>query len=139
MIKSSLYTALLLFLISTASYAQPSKPNKPNTDTIRCFGITDLRVIAEKFADGDRCEALLQNSNAKIAVKDSIISLKDKELSLQSSEIVLQRSIIGNQKKEIQSVTAKFDDEVKRHKWTKLGWAGTSIVFSAVIAIGLFR
>ncbi len=139
MIKSSLYTALLLFLISTVSFAQPSKPSKPNTDTIRCFGITDLRVIAEKFADGDRCEALLQNSNAKIAVKDTVIALKDKELSLQSSEIVLQKSIIKNQNTEIQSLTAKFDDEVKRHKFTKLGWATTSVVLSAVIFVSLFH
>ena len=136
MIKYSLYTALLLFLISTASFAQVVKVN---LDTSRCYGVTELREIASRINDADKCEELLENSNAKIAVKDTVIALKDKELSLQSSEIVLQRSIIGNQKKEIQSVTAKFDDEVKRHKWTKLGWAGTSIVFSAVIAIGLFR
>lgn len=134
--KSSLYTVLLLLLISTASLGQGLRPN---VDTIRCYGITDLRAIAARFEDCNKCEALLQNSNAKIVVKDSMLVLKDKELYLQSSEIVLQRSIIGNQKKEIQSVTAKYDDEVKRHKWTKLGWAGTSILLSAALIITTIR
>lgn len=128
--KSSLYTVLLLLLISTASLGQELKPN---VDTIRCYGITDLRAIAAKFDDGNRCEALLKNSNAKIAVKDSVIGLKDVELSLQSSEIVLQKSIISVKDNEIQSITAKFDHEVKRHKLTKLGWAGTAILLSAAL------
>jgi hypothetical protein len=136
MIKSSLYTALLLFLISTASYAQVIKVN---LDTSRCYGITELRDIASRINDADKCEELLENSNAKIAVKDTVIALKDKELSLQSSEIVLQKSIINNQNTEIQSLTIKFDDEVKRHKWTKLGWATTSVVLSAVIFVSLLH
>ncbi len=136
MIKSSLYTALLLFLISTASFAQVVKVN---LDTSRCYGVTELRDIASRINDADKCEELLKNSNAKIAVKDSIISLKDKELSLQSSEIVLQKSIIKNKDTEIQSLTAKFDDEVKRHKFTKLGWATTSVVLSAVIFVSLLH
>lgn len=136
MIKSSLYTAMLLFLISTASYAQVVKVN---LDTSRCYGVTELRDIAASLQERDKCEELLENSNAKIAIKDTVIALKDKELSLQSSEIVLQKSIIKNKDTEIQSLTAKFDDEVKRHKFTKLGWATTSVVLSAVIFISLFH
>jgi hypothetical protein len=136
MIKSSLYIALLLFLISTASYAQVIKVN---LDTSRCYGITELRDIASRINDADKCEELLENSNAKIAVKDTVIALKDKELSLQSSEIVLQKSIINNQNTEIQSLTIKFDDEVKRHKFTKLGWAATGVILSALTFFSFTR
>lgn len=136
MIKSSLYTALLLFLTWTVSYAQVVKVN---LDTSRCYGLTELRDIAASITEGDKCNESLKNSNAKIAVKDTVIALKDKELSLQSSEIVLQKSIINNQNTEIQSLTIKFDDEVKRHKFTKLGWATTSVVLSAVIFVSLFH
>ena len=134
MIKSSIYTALLLFLLTTASFAQLVIVN---LDTSRCYGITDLRDIAARISDADKCEELLENSNAKIAVKDSMLILKDEELSKQSSEIFLQKSIIKNQNTEIQSLTAKFDDEVKRHKFTKLGWAATGVILSAIIFIGL--
>lgn len=125
---------MLLFLSLTASYAQEIKVN---LDTSRCFNIEELRDIAVRYQEADQCEELLDNCNAKLAIKDSMLVLKDKELSLQSSEIVLQKSIIGNKDREIQSLTVKFDDEVKRHKLTKLGWAGTSVILSAIIFVSL--
>lgn len=118
----------------TASYAQEIKVN---LDTSRCYNIEELRDIAARYQEAEQCDELLENCNAKIAVKDSMLLIKDKELSLQSSEIVLQKSIIKNNEKEIQSLTALYDAEVKRHKNTKLGWAATSVVLSAIIFVGL--
>ena len=125
---------MLLFLSLTASYAQEIKVN---LDTSRCYNIEQLRDIAAAYQELGQCEDLLDNCNAKLAVKDSMLAIKDKELFLQSSEIVLHKAIATNQEKQIQSITAKYDDEVKRHKFTKLGWATTGVILSAIIFIGL--
>lgn len=127
---------MLLFLSLTVSYAQEIKVN---LDTSRCYNIEELREIAVAYQELGQCEELLDNCNAKLAVKDSMLVIKDKELFLQSSEIVLHKAIATNQEKQIQSLTAQFDNEVKRHKFTKLGWATTSVVLSAVIFVSLFH
>jgi len=130
------YTVLILLLTWIQSFGQVSKVN---TDTSRCYGVRELQEIAARLNDADECEERLVIAEEKIKVKEETILLKNKEIQLKDEEIHLGNAIIVKKDDQIQLLTKDLNKEKKRHKFTKLGWATTSIVLSAVIFVNLFR
>jgi hypothetical protein len=121
---------VLLHLNLIQSFAQTSN----NLDTVRCYGITDLRKIATRFTEANLCDSLLfitenqlVNRDGVIVNKQEIINLKDLQLSYKDS-IIFEKNIIIEQK----------DKEIKKekikHTLTKAGWVLTFLVLSFTTA-----
>jgi len=130
MTKLSTYSALLLLMISIGSFAQGLKPS---SDTIRCYGITELRKIAAVMDDAVKYQSLYNNANVKLAVKDSMMFIKDKKNESLQTEVNLNGSIIKNNNNQIQSLTGDIKKADTKIKFLKFGWGGTVIVSLAAL------
>lgn len=131
--KKSRSSILLLLLISwTASYAQTGKPN---TDTIRCYGITELQHIAASLVSGRACDTLLSNANAKLANRDSLIKEKNFEITSDTIALRLKDKVIAVRDTSISNLNDDITKLKRQKKWLKFGWA-SSIV--AILGTGTY-
>jgi len=131
--KKSRLSILLLLLISwTVSYAQPGKPN---TDTIRCYGITELQHIAASLVSGRGCDTLLSNANAKLANRDSLIKEKNFEITNDTIALRLKDGVIDIRNTTITNLNDDVTKLKRQKKWLQFGWA-SSIV--AILGTGTY-
>lgn len=121
---------------STALYAQPGKPNP---DTVKCYGLTELQYIAATLVEARACDTLLDNANAKLANRDSLIAEKDFELSKLSGQILLKDKILAIKEEDIRQIELNLSKEKARHRWTKLGWGTTSVVLGGALVYFILR
>ena len=128
--KSSLYLTLLLLLSSTVLYGQTGKPA---TDTVRCYGLTELRYIASTVVAGRTCDTLLQSANAKIANRESLIKEKGIEIIHLNTQLSLKDQIILKKEDDVKAITLNLNKEKRNHKFTKLGWVTTSVLLGSLI------
>jgi hypothetical protein len=121
---------MLLLQSLTVSYAQVGKQNP---DTVRCYGLTELRYIAATIVEGLTCDTLLAESYVKISNRDLLIAEKDKEIDDQLQIIQFKDKIIILKEEEITKLTKDLEKEKRKLKWTKLGWVSTSAIFSGLL------
>ena len=100
--------------------------------------MTELKYIATGLVEGKTCDTLLSISKLKIKMKDSIIIEKDIEISNLNKISDFKEEIIVKKNKEIDNLNTLLANEIKRHKWTKYGWAATATVLGTVaLLLGL--
>ena len=114
----------------TVSYAQHGKPSQ---DTIKSYGVTELRYIATGLVEGKTCDTLLSIANSKLKLKDTIINEKDIEIDNLNNISFLKDQIIDEKDLQITIVNSRLATEIKKHKWTKYGWLITSVFLGGVI------
>ena len=130
--KSRLFILLLLLISWTASYAQTGKPS---SDTIKCYGITELQHIAASLVSGRGCDTLLSNANAKLANRDSLIIEKNYEITRDTISLRLQKGIIAIRDTTITGLNGDVTKLKRQKKWLKFGWV-SSIV--AILGTGTY-
>lgn len=118
------------------AYAQIGKVNQ---DTIKCYGITELKFIALSLVEGRACDTLLITANEKINLKDTVIQEKNYQLKKKSDEILVFNKLVERKDSTITTLNSKYDKEVNHHKWTKYGWAGTSFILIVTIIYQIFN
>jgi hypothetical protein len=128
--RSSLFLTLLLLISWTVSYAQTGKPQK---DTIKCYGLTELRYIAATMVEARACDTLLDNSRKLLSNRDSMIVEKNIEISKQSSQLVLKDKIIEAKDKEIVDLNLDLTTANNHKKLLAIGWGSTSFVLTAFL------
>jgi len=114
----------------TASYAQTGKPQP---DTIKCYGITELRYIAATIVEARACDTLLANSKNMLANRDSMIVEKDFEISKQSGQLLLKDKIIEIKEQEISNLNKQLLRANRHKKLLSIGWGSTSIVLTGFL------
>ena len=128
--RSSLFILKLVLLSWTASFAQSPKGN---TDTIKCYGVTELREIASCFIELDACDTLLSNAKSMLANRDSMIKEKDGEIYSQSLQLILKEKIITDNHNQIDNLTNQLNTVKTHRKLLGIGWGSTSLVFVGMI------
>ncbi len=132
--KQSLYLILLLQISWTQQFAQSGVK-----DTSRCYGITQLRLIAKTAVDLNTCDTLLSTSKKIIANRDTMIKEKDYTITQYSHTVGIKDQIIKNREDTI-AVRNKTIKKLNRHKKAILiGWAGTAILEAALIIYFMIR
>ena len=130
--KSRLFILLLLLISWTASYAQTGKPS---SDTIKCYGLTELQHIAASLVSGRGCDTLLSNANVKLANRDSLITEKNYEITRDTISLRLKDGIIAIRDTTITGLKGDVTKLKRQKKWLKFGWA-SSIV--AILGTGTY-
>jgi hypothetical protein len=105
---------------------------KPNQDTIKCYGVTELKHIATSLVEGKTCDTLLSISKLKHQVKDSLISEKAFEITRLNGVITFKDKLITDKENQIEDLNTKLASEIKKHKWTKYGWAATATILGTL-------
>lgn len=121
---------MLLLISLTASYAQTGKPTP---DTIKCYGITELRYIAATIVEARACDTLLTNTKNMLANRESMIVEKDLEISKQSSQLLLKDKIIDIKDQEISNLNESLLKANRHKKLLTLGWGSTSVVLTGFL------
>lgn len=116
----------------TVSYAQHGKPSQ---DTIKSYGVTELRYIATGLVEGKTCDTLLSIANSKLKLKDTIINEKNIEIDNLNNISMLKDHIIDEKDLQITDLNSRLATEIKKHKWTKYGWAATATVLGALVLL----
>lgn len=116
----------------TVSYAQTGKPA---ADTIKCYTLTELRYIASTIVQGRACDTVLANANAKLANRKAFIIEKEKEIAGLNRQLFLKDELITKKEEDIKAINLNLDKEKRRHKWTKFGWAATSVLLGSLVLI----
>lgn len=114
----------------TVSYAQNRKEAK---DTIKCYGITELREIASCFIELDACDTLLSNAKTMLVNRDNMIKEKDSEIYSQSLQLMLKEKIITDNHNQIDNLTNQLNTVKTHRKLLGIGWGSTSLVFVGMI------
>ena len=128
--RLNLFLLNLILLFSTALYAQNGKQNQ---DTIKCYGLTELRYIALSIVEGNTCDTLLSVCELKLQNRDSLISEKTLENNKLNEQLVIKDKIIIIKDEHIEKIDDDLKKEKLRHKFTKMGWSATTILLGAVI------
>lgn len=128
----SLYMVMLLLLNWTVSYAQTGRPKQ---DTIRCYGITELRHIASTIIQARSCDTLLANTKSMLSNRDSLIKEKDLEISKQSIQLLLKDKINEVKEQHIMDLTLSLDKAEKHKKLLTIGWGSTTLVLTGFIVL----
>ena len=128
--RSSLFTVMLLLISLTASYAQTGKPLP---DTIKCYGITELRYIAATVVEGRACDTLLANTKSMLANRDSMIVEKDLEISKQSNQLLLKDKILEVKEQEISDLNKYLSSANRDKKILAVGWGSTSVILTGFL------
>lgn len=131
--KSSLFLVLLVLASWTASFAQSGKPAQ---DTVKCYGITELRLIAASMIELEACDTLLATSKLMLANRDSMIVEKDIEIFGLSNQLILKEKIISSKDSDIKDLNLKLDNATNANKWLKIGWISTGAVLALSIILG---
>lgn len=113
---------------STALFAQHGKQNP---DTIKCYGLSELRYIALSLLEGRACDTLLSNANAKILNREKLLAEKVFEIEKLNQQSELKEKIIKTKNDEISAINLQLEDEQKSHRLTKAGWLCSSILLGA--------
>jgi hypothetical protein len=128
--KLNLFIVMLLLLSWTVSYAQTGKPKQ---DTIKCYGITELRHIASTIIQARSCDTLLANTKSMLANRDSLIILKDSEISNQHLQLVFKDKIIDVKEQQIIQLDKALAKSKLRSKLLNFGWGSASVVLTGFL------
>lgn len=131
MIKSSLFFLTLLLMSWIPSYAQTGNTNP---DTVKCYGLTELRYIAASIVEGRACDTLLAVANAKIENRDTLIKEKNREINMLTTESGIKDRIIKIKEQDISDLTEKLSVANNQKRWLKIGWLSSSIVLGVSLA-----
>lgn len=115
----------------TASSAQTGKEIP---DTIKCYGITELKWIAAGLVEGKACDTALAITKSKLENRESLIVQKDSEIGALNKQLSLKESIIDEKDKRILVLNDQLSSEIRKKKWLKFGWGATSAVLTGVLA-----
>lgn len=126
--KQSLYLILLVLI----SWTQLSSQSGVK-DTTRCYGITQLKLIAKTAVDLNTCDTLLSTSKKIIANRDTMIKEKDYTITQYSLTVGLKNQQIKNREDSLTVKEKKIHKLNNQKKWIKAGWAATAIVEAALI------
>jgi hypothetical protein len=116
---------VLLLISSTLSLGQTL-----NNDTVKCYGITDLRKIATRLTEANLCDSLLILTENQLVNRDGVIVNKQQIIDIKNLQLSYKDSIIETKDKIILSKDEDIKKEKIKHGLTKLGWAVTFIVLS---------
>ena len=116
----------------TQSYAQAGKQSQ---DTIRCYGITELRYIANTVVELSTCDTLLSISKAKLANRDSFIVEKNVEITSLGKQLIQKDNIITTKDKEISDLKSDIEKLNTHKKWLKFGWAATTTIMGVLLVL----
>jgi len=119
-----------MLLSLTVSFAQ--KP-KENVDTVKCYGITELRDITACFVELEACDTLLANAKMMLANRDTMIKEKDKEIMLVNGQSLFKDKIIDVKNEEILQLTKDLNKANKHKQLLLLGWGSTNLVLTGFI------
>jgi len=132
--KQSLYLILLVLISWTRLSSQSGVK-----DTTRCYGITQLKLIAKTAVDLNTCDTLLSTSKKIIANRDTMLKEKDYTITQYSLTVGLKNQQIKNREDSL-AVKEKTIRKLNNHKkWLKAGWAATAIVEAALIIYFMIR
>lgn len=111
-----------------------AQTGKQNPDTVKCYGLTELRYIASTLVEAKTCDTLLAISNAKVFNRDSMIVEKNYEIDQLNKQLKIKDQLIELRDQEIMRL-ATYTEKLERHKkWLKVGWiASTTILGGAII------
>jgi hypothetical protein len=122
--KSSLFTLLLLLISWTALYAQPGKPT---SDTIKCYGFTELQYISSSLVAGRECDTLLSNANNKLKNRDSLIVEKNYEITRDTISLGLKNKVIALRDTTITGLNSDVTKLKRQKKWIGFGWVSSIV------------
>ena len=121
---------------STVSSAQAGKQSQ---DSTKCYTYQELQYISASLTELHACDSLLSIRTARLANRDSLVTEKAFEITKLEDQHELKDKIIVLKDEKIQEVNGLLEKEVTRHKWTKLGWASTTVALGGTILYLIFR
>ena len=131
---------MLTLLVSTASFAQTGKTAVIDGDTCQCYNKPELERIATRIVYANECDTLYNICESQRAALDTAIvalqnevAAKDSTIAAKDDIIILKEDIIIGKDQEITGLRDVLKKESRKLKWTKIGWAGTSVVFTGII------
>jgi hypothetical protein len=99
-------------------------------DTVQCYTIEELKIIASRVVDASECDTLLALSNLEIIYKDSLIISKEKQAWNFKQEATLNKTMLDDTMVIVEDLQEALKLEVRAHKRTriKFGIIGTAML-----------
>lgn len=113
---------MLLLMSLTASFAQTG-------DTTITYTRSQLQRIAFKLVYVHECDSLLKLSDKEVSNLKFIVWDKDEEIKKLNLISVQKELIISGKDNEIKAINLQLHKTQKKLKWTKFGWASSSLAF----------
>lgn len=116
-----------------------SATSQVSSDTVRCYGVKELRKIAEALVKGKECDTLLKISEAQILNRDSVIVEKNRIIKTYQSESSLKEAIISEKNHQIDTINLQLKQTKRKLFFIKLGWLTSSVALTAGVVYFGFR
>lgn len=131
--KTPLLLLVLISLIPLSGLTQGLK----YADTVKCYNLTELRIISRKLIEAKECDTLLKIANATIETQDTVIvslqqtAIKQDDRYIKTNHLV---TLCESEKQVLQKEVKKYK---RRLLWTKVGWATTTCGLVVLIVLAL--
>lgn len=126
---------MLLRLILLSSILLSGRVGKSQSDTVRCFGQTELRKIALAEIRGTECQNLLDITNKQLKLKMEIVSDQDSQIKILKKITSDKDSIIVNKEDQLVETKTLLRKEHRKKNWTKIGWITSVIVLVTLLVL----
>jgi uncharacterized protein (DUF3084 family) len=123
---------MLLLINWTASFAQLSTSSQ---DTIKCYGISELRKIASLITECQACDTLLENAKAKINNRNQVIDEKQIQIDNLNKQILYKDTLITNRETDIKTLKDDVNRLQNLKDIFKKGWIATGSALTIIIII----
>ena len=114
----------MILLFWTASSAQTLVSHKG--DTLQCYTIDELKIIASRVLHASECDTLLNISVYENSYKDSLIIAKEKQAWNFKKEAELNKTMLDDANIIIEDLNEALKLEVKSHKRTRIKFGITT-------------
>jgi hypothetical protein len=130
--KLKLLIPALMLISWTPSLGQIGK------DTVKCYGISELKQIASSLIESKSCDTLLSNAYYMINNRDSLLYIKDREIIELNKSLVIKDNIISIKKYNLDITSKKLKIAEVKSKHSYLGFtlmfgiASTLLIYTII-------
>ena len=130
-------TPLLLLVLISLIPLSGSTQGLKYVDTVKCYNLTELRIISRKLIEAKECDTLLKIANVIIKTQDTVIislqqtAIKQDDRWIKTSHLV---TVCEYEKQVLQKDLKKYK---RRLTWTKVGWVTTSVLLLVATVVAL--
>ena len=103
-------------------------------DSLTCYTNAELKKIAISVVYANECDSLLTVSEEQLSYKDSVISNLNLALNMKDAALLeceelttVHYNLMEEMDKEIAIRDKQIVKQKRKLKWTKVGWAGTTV------------
>lgn len=106
-------------------------------DSMVCYTPSEMRIISTKLISGNECDTLLKLEKSINKQKDTTIASLERSIIKEENRYKSTERLAKQYEIERDAAIEDLNTEKTKKKWILFGWAGTSVLMTALLILAL--